>query len=146
MTRVVAGVAIAVLTFVGCAGGDQVTGDRRNVGVVSVVFSARPAKARVGQAVRLQLKLVNNSGQQRDIVFSDTQRYDFWVERGGREAWRWSAGRSFAQTVTTVNLVSQDPHTFAETWTPETSGTYGVFGHVTSEGYERPLAGRVVVE
>ncbi len=143
--RVLATVA-AILLLGGCAGGEAVTGDRRNVGVVSVVFSARPARARVGQAVQLRLSLVNNSGQTQAVVFPDAQQYDFWVTRGSREVWRWSGDRRFAAAKTTLDLESQDPKMFSEAWTAERAGTYEVFGTVTTQGYDRPLAGRVVVE
>lgn len=122
------------------------TGDRRNIGVVSVVFSARPARTRVGQAVRLRISLVNSSGRAEAVVFPDAQQYDFWVRRGSREVWRWSDDRSFAAAITTLDLQSQDPRMFSETWTPEREGTYDVFGTITTKGYDKPLAGEVVVE
>lgn len=139
--------AAAVLVLLGaCASGEAVTGDRRNVGVVSVVFSARPARVRVGQMVRLQLRLVNNGGTPQQITFNDGRRYDFWAERDGRTVWRWSRGRSFDQARSTLALPSQEPHTFGESWTPESSGSYRVFGVVAASGFDRPLDGEVVVE
>lgn len=146
MTRIAALVAAAAITLAGCAGGDVVTGDRRNVGVVSVVFSARPARARVGQSVRLTLKLVNNSGESTDIVFPQKRFYDFWVDQQGREVWRWSDDQVFERVPVTVTLASQSPETYAESWTPEDSGTYRVFAAVASPEYERPLVGEVIVE
>jgi hypothetical protein len=144
--KVRAALVAAALVFGACAGGEAVTGDRRNIGVVSVVFSARPAKGRVGQAVRLRISLVNNSGRAEAIVFPDAQQYDFWVKRGAREVWRWSDGRLFAAASTTLDLGSQEPRMFTETWTPERAGEYDVFGTVTTKGFDRPLAGEVVVE
>lgn len=129
-----------------CTGGESVTGDRRNIGVVSVVFSARPARSRVGQAVRFRISLVNNSGRSQAVRFEDAQQYDFWVKRGPREVWRWSDGRVFAAAVTTLDLESQDPRMFSETWTPEQPGTYDVFGRITSVGYDQPLSGEVLIE
>lgn len=139
---------VVLLVFLGtaCVGGAVVTGDRRNVGVVSVVFSARPARARVGQSVRLTLKLVNNSGESRSLVFPEKRFYDFWVDRAGREVWRWSDDQVFEKVPVTVTLASQSPETYAESWTPEESGTYRVFGSVASKDYDRPLVGEVVVE
>lgn len=141
-------VAIAALVILGtsCVGGDVVTGDRRNVGVVSVVFSARPARARVGQSVTLTLKLVNNSGASRNVVFPEKRFYDFWVERAGREVWRWSDDQTFEKVPVTVTLSSQTPETYSESWTPEDSGTYRVHGAVAAPQYERPLDGEVFVE
>jgi hypothetical protein len=144
--RTAAVLAATALLLGACAGGEAVTGDRRNVGVVSVVFSARPARGRVGQAVALRISLVNNSGQTQAVAFPDAQQYDFWAKRGSREVWRWSDGRLFAAATTTLELASQEPRMFSETWTPEQAGEYDVFGTVTSKGYDRPLAGEVVVE
>ncbi len=146
MRRIAALVAASALALAGCAGGDVVTGDRRTVGTVSVVFSARPARARVGQAVTLTIKLINSSGAERNIVFPQKRFYDFWADRDGREVWRWSDGRIFEQAAVTVTLASQSPETYVESWTPEEAGTYEVFASVASKEYERPLAGRVVVE
>ena len=146
MTRIAAFAAAVAFILAGCAGGDVVTGDRRNVGVVSVVFSARPARARVGQTVQLTLKLVNNSGESRSIDFPEKRFYDFWAVRGSREVWRWSDEQVFEQVPVTVNLASQTPETYEESWTPEESGTYRVFAAVASREYERPLVGEVIVE
>ena len=146
MTRLAALAVAAAVLLAGCAGGDVVTGDRRNVGVVSVVFSARPARVRAGQSVMLTLKLVNNSGEARAIDFPEKRFYDFWVDDGAREVWRWSDDQVFEQVPVTVALASQSPETYAESWTPEEAGTYRVFGAVASREYERPLAGEVVVE
>ena len=139
-------IVVVVVLLASCAGGEAVTGDRRNVGVVSVVFSARPARGRVGQPVRLRISLINNSGRAEAVRFRDAQQYDFWVKRGAREVWRWSEGRLFAAAMTTLDLSSQEPQMFSETWTPDRSGSYEVFGHVTSNGYDKPLSGRVEIE
>jgi hypothetical protein len=146
MRRIAALIVAFTFAAAGCVGGDVVTGDRRNVGVVSVVFSARPARVRVGQAVTLTLKLFNNSGETRSIEFPDKRFYDFWTDREGRETWRWSAGQVFEQMTVTVDLASQSPETYVESWIPEEPGTYRVFASVASKEYERPLGGRVIVE
>lgn len=144
--RLAALAASAVLVLGGCASGEAVTGDRRNVGVVSVVFSARPARVQVGQVVRLQLRLVNNGGTPQEVAFDNGQRYDFWVELDGRTVWRWSRDRAFDAARHTLRLASQEPQTFVEPWTAEASGAYRVLGVVTADGFDRPLDGEVVVE
>lgn len=130
----------------GCVGGDAITGDRRNVGVVSMVFSARPARVRLGEVVHLSLRLFNNAGTSQDVTFPREQIYDFWAERDGREVWRWSSDRTFGSSSVTLTLESQSPETYTEPWTPTDSGSYEVFGSFASGEYERPLGGKVIVE
>ncbi len=146
MRRLAAAALLLASLTAACASGEPVTGDRRNVGVVTVVFTARPARLRVGQPVRLQLRLVNNSGQAKTVDFERKQFFDFWVTRGTREVWRWSDGRDFDASRSTLTLGSQEPQSFAESWTPESSGAYRVHGAVTTEEFARPLDGDVVVE
>lgn len=146
MTRLVSAVLATALLIGSCAGGQAVTGDRRNVGVVTVVFSARPARVRVGQAVRMSIRLVNNSGRPSEVQFDQGRLYDFWAVLDDEEVWRWSDGREFDAADVNVTLASQQPQTYSETWTPDATGTYQVFGVVESDGFDRPLSGRVTVE
>lgn len=146
MRSAAACIAAALLLLTSCTGEDIVTGDRRNVGVVTVVFSARPARARVGQSVRFMLTLVNNGGAIRELEFPRKQFYDFWARRGSREVWRWSEDQVFEPSSATLKLESQRRETYAETWKPSAAGTYRVFGVVEAEGYDRPLEGTVVIE
>lgn len=145
MRRAIAAALLSASLAAACAGGEQVTGDRRNVGVVTLVFSARPARVRVGQPVRFALRLTNNSGREIALSFPSAQRYDFWVERDGREVWRWSTGRFFAQALESVDVAGLETLSFTETWSADAPGTYRVAGRALAGGYDSALDGEVVV-
>ena len=120
-------VAVLLALFGACAGADQVTGDRRNVGVVTVVFAVRPARVRIGQPVRLTLRVSNNGGKTEKLTSPSGKVYDFWVKKRSHEVWRWSSGRAFVQTVTET-------------------GTYTAYGVLTASGFEGPMKGTVIIE
>lgn len=46
------------------------------------------------------------------------QRYDFAVLDGSREAWRWSAGRGFAQALGSETLAPGQTRSWSEGWRP----------------------------
>jgi hypothetical protein len=139
-------VLAAGLLCISCVGEADISGDRRNVGSVSVIFKVEPARVRVGQAVRLTFRLVNNAGREERLTFPSAQRYDFWVTSGTRQTWRWSKGQVFVQALTNETISAQGSLTLGEAWTPEHAGSYVAHGRLTARGYERELTGRVVVE
>jgi hypothetical protein len=139
--------AVAVLSvfLAACAGEGLVAGDRRNVGVVTVVFTASPAHARVGQPVRLAFRISNNGGKTEKLMSPSAKLYDFWVKRGSRAVWRWSDGHAFVQTFTNLDVETQSTKTFDEFWEPKEPGTYTAYGELTADGFTGPLKGTVVV-
>lgn len=128
-----------------CAGEAQVTGDRRDVGVVTVVFTATPARGQVGQPVRLRIRLSNNGGKTEHLVTPSGQLYDFWVRDRGRTVWRWSGGQAFVQQVTTTDLTTQSTTAYSEIWRPTESGRFTVYGEMKAAGYTGPMKGTVIV-
>jgi Leu/Phe-tRNA-protein transferase len=76
--------------------------------------------------VRLALRVTNTSGGVLELTFPTAQRYDFMVEtEDGRELWRWSADRAFAQVVTQARLEPGETWAMEATWVPDTGrGTY----------------------
>lgn len=141
---------LAVLTAMlglvaACAGGSQISGERRNVGSVTVTLRIEPSAPRVGQPVRLALRLVNNAGTSERLTFPSGKRYDFWVTDGSEEVWRWSAGQAFVQIVTSEELAGQTSTLYDETWTPEQAGSYVVHASLEAERYDGELTGTVEV-
>lgn len=144
MRRTVAVAALLLATS--CAEPSvPVSGDARNVGVVTVTMRARPAEVRVGDSVQLTLRLVNNSGRAETLRFPTGQRYDFWITRDGREVWRWSDGLVFTQAVEIDELAGQSGTTFQESWRADAAGSFEVHGEVLADGYEGPMSGELVV-
>jgi Intracellular proteinase inhibitor len=138
--------ALVLVSFVACAGQDELTGDRRDVGVVTVVFTAMPAQVEVGQPVRLRLRLSDNAGTAQHLASPTAQLYDFWATDHGREVWRWSQDQSFVQSLTTTTIPGQSSQIYSEVWRPSSAGRFAVYGEVKADGFAGPLKGVVVVQ
>ncbi|MEX2395089.1 MAG: BsuPI-related putative proteinase inhibitor [Actinomycetota bacterium] len=144
MRRVAALLLISTL-FVGCAGSSEVSGDRRNVGSITMAFTARPARVEVGRPVRFTLRLTNNAGRSETLKFASGKKYDFWVTDGDDEIWRWSDDVMFTQALISQDIGPQSSVSFSETWNAERTGNFTVYGAVEAEGFERSLDGEVIV-
>ena len=139
-------IACATLVLAACAGGSEVSGDRRVVGNSTVTFTVRPAKAELGRPVRFQLRITNNSGREDELTFATGQRYDFWVASDtGDLMWRWSDDRVFTQAIETVAIAPMDTLTLTESWTPDFTGAFRAFGRVEARGFDRALDGELVI-
>ncbi len=136
---------VLVACFASCAGQDQLTGDRRDVGVITEVFTAMPAQVEVGQPVQLRIRLSDNAGTAQQLTSPTAQIYDFWVRKGSREVWRWSDGQVFIQSLTTTELAGQTSKIFTATWHPTGTGRFTMYAEVKASGFEQPLMGTVVV-
>ena len=137
---------VCVLTaLASCAGSDEVSGDRRVVGNVSVTFSVRPARVDVGRTVNFTLRVVNVAGREEHLTFPTSKQYDFWVTRGDDEIWRWSDERLFTQAVETRTIGPQSSITLAEPWAAGPAGEYRVHGELQADGYRRALTGELHV-
>lgn len=146
MRLAIAAVTLGVLVS-GCASGStEISGERRNVGGITMTFRVEPTQVQAGQNVRLTLRLVNNSGTAEKLTFHSGQLYDFWVDRGTKEVWRWSDERVFIQQVTERTIDGQTSMSFAESWVAEGSGSYVAHARLIAEGFERELVGDVTVE
>jgi hypothetical protein len=102
---------------------------------------------RLGEAVAMRIRLINNSGQSETLRFPSGKRYDFWVvDADGGEVWRWSEDRMFTQAVEEDELAGQAGVSYSEAWQPSETGEYVVHGELTAEGYEGPFTVEVRVE
>jgi hypothetical protein len=143
MRRLAAACLLALLAA--CASSSNVSGDRRTVGSVTVTFTVVPSAAKIGQSVRLTLRLVNDSGVATKLVFPSGKKYDFWITSGRREIWRWSAGKFFTQEVTTQEIGGQTGTALSESWTAAQSGHFVAHGHLYARGYEGDMNGTLDV-
>ncbi len=96
---------------------------------------------RLGEPVQITLTLTNRSDQQVVCYFNTAQRYDIVVSQAGREVWRWSNDRSFAQVTGSLTLSPGQSVEYTERWngqdnqgTPVTPGTYTITAQITSIG------------
>jgi hypothetical protein len=139
-------VLVTLACFVSCAGQDQLTGDRRDVGVITMVFTAMPAQVEVGQPVQLRIRLSDNAGTAQKLTSPTSQIYDFWVRDAHHEVWRWSTGQVFTQEVTTTELEGQTSQIYTQDWHPDKTGRFTVYGEVKADGFAGPLKGTVTVQ
>ncbi|HEY3297327.1 MAG TPA: BsuPI-related putative proteinase inhibitor, partial [Armatimonadota bacterium] len=68
------------------------------------------------RTVNMTLAVTNTGNDPQRIDLRDAQQYDFVVSRNGREVWRWSRDKAFAQPLTTITLRPGQTMTFREKW------------------------------
>lgn len=67
---------------------------------MTVTLAADKAVYAPGEPITVTLRVVNPTGKPVRLSFPTAQRFDLVLEDGGgREVWRWSAGRLFAQVL-----------------------------------------------
>lgn len=149
MRRLILAVAVvAMLSSCGSSGsGVSVSGDTRNVSDVTVSLRVEPSRVSAGRSSRFTLRVLNVSGRPKTLTFNSGKRYDFWVtSKSGEELWRWSSGKSFIQSIETLELQGQGAEVFAEPWTPPAAGAYEVHAELAAEGYEGTLTAPLTVD
>jgi hypothetical protein len=92
--------------------------------------------------VRFAIEVANDSRKRVELSFPDGRTHDFVVlDAGGREVWRWSAGRLFTQAMQNRLLDAHDSVVYDERWTPPAPGRYTLVAQLRSENY--PVQQRV---
>jgi hypothetical protein len=109
----------------------SLTADRR-------VYSVR-------EPVALTLTVANPGRSPVTLQFPSSQQYDFEVRRAGQVVWRWSAGRMFAQALTSLTLGAGEQRVFTQSWNqqdnndqPVAPGAYEAAATLTTMGRPRP--------
>jgi hypothetical protein len=107
---------------------------------LEVADAAGVAAARfaTGAAVSLALEVRNLGDAPRRLEFATARTHDFAViDAGGREVWRWSRGRLFAQVLSEIELAPGEARRFAAAWDqrdaagqPAPPGRYRVEGEL----------------
>ena len=138
-------VGCVLVASAACSSSANVSGERRNVGSVTVTFTVVPSNAKAGQSVRLTIRLVNNGGTATDLTFPTSQRYDFWVTDGSTEVWRWSAGRMFTQEVNRLQIGGQTGAVFAESWSASRTGKLMAHAELKARTYGGEMKGAMNV-
>lgn len=97
--------------------GGNATGSRRIDGLLYTISTNRNAYAQ-GDPVRITLTKRNVTNRTIVLRYRTSQRFDIIVRRRATQAevWRWSAGRSFAQSTATVRLAPGESQVFRVTW------------------------------
>lgn len=96
-------VPLVALVAAGCGGDDDVRESAAQEGngpqmVLSVALEPDPPVA--GQPVTWMLTVRNDGSEATTLTYGSGQRGDVVLTNAGNEAYKWSAGRSFTQSVT----------------------------------------------
>ena len=75
-------------------------------------------------AVTLEFSVTNTGSEPVELQFSDACKAEFVVEEDGREVWRFSEGRMFAQMLSTDRLESGETTTYEGEWMAPQPGGY----------------------
>jgi hypothetical protein len=98
-----------------------------------------------GEPITVTLKVTNVSSTPRRLSFRSAQRYDLLVhDAQGREVWRWSSGKFFAQVMGEERVKPSGELLFKATLPGDLPpGRYDVTGTVTA--VDAPLSARAAV-
>ncbi len=100
----------------------------------------------VGGQITVTLQVFNNTEQEITLHFRDAQRYEFTIEdEEGKEVWRWSNGRMFAQVLGEETL---GPDRAEVVYTETYAGTLGPGEYKLSGilvALERPLSASLTI-
>lgn len=86
----------------------------RYTGPLVSSFQVEPA----ADSVRFVLQLTNPTSAPVRLSFSSGMTHDFAVREGTRDVWRWSADRSFVQSLMSVQLGAGETRSYTEVWRP----------------------------
>ena len=76
------------------------------------------------QAVAFAFHVTNANGGPIELQFADACRAEFVVERAGRDVWRFTDGRVFAQVMGSERLAPDETATYDAEWTEPAEGTF----------------------
>jgi hypothetical protein len=79
---------------------------------------ARRTRFAAGEPLVLALLVRNRSGAPRTLELPSAQIYDFALLADGREVWRWSGGRMFAQALSELRFEPGEVKVWRETYDP----------------------------
>ena len=67
----------------------------------------------------MHLTVTNKGNKPLELIFSSSQRYDFVVEKEGKEIWRWSKDKLFAMMLGELTLQPDQSLVYQEIWAQE---------------------------
>jgi hypothetical protein len=98
----------------------------------------------MGEAIRFDLEIQNQSNLSATLRFPDAQIYDFYVldAAGSRIRWRWSDGQSFSPTPAQLTFAPYSTKAYSVTWngvladgTQLPAGNYRARGAIVSDQF-----------
>jgi hypothetical protein len=103
--------------------------------------------ASVSGDVTLTFTVNNPSAEPVKVVYPSAQKYDFVVidSTTGRQAWKWSENKGFAQAIAEQTVPAGGTLTFVEKWTPAKPGLYLAHARLTSTSHRSQAYASFVV-
>ncbi|SDQ35227.1 BsuPI-related putative proteinase inhibitor [Natronobacterium texcoconense] len=80
----------------------------------------------IDDAVTFEFTVTNTGSSAAELQFPDAAKAEFVVEDEGREVWRFSDGRMFAQVVSSERLAPDESATYEAEWSDPQSGEFTV--------------------
>jgi hypothetical protein len=71
---------------------------------------------RPDETVIITLMWINESDEQREYTFNNSQRFDILIEQEGQKVWQWSDRRLFSQMNSTLRIAPGDSRMFKAEW------------------------------
>jgi hypothetical protein len=103
------------------------------------------ASFRVGATIVFELQVHNRSDFSRTLTFNDARQYDFVVFDANQRTvrWKWSEGRTFAQSTTDLHFAPRETKSFRVEWNQLTrsgavleAGAYDARGALVFSGFD----------
>jgi hypothetical protein len=137
---------LVVMTVAGCGSGGGGGEAERQTLVLEVRFAPDPLRS--GQPVDWVLEVTNRGGAPATLTVPSGQDGDVALERDGRQAYRWSAGKFFTQAVRPVSLDPGASRTFTleEERLAVDPGRYELVATLRAEPAPAPVRRDVPVE
>jgi hypothetical protein len=112
---------------------------KRVVNGLEVTLQTEKAVYKSGQTIVMSLTVTNKGDKPLELIFSSSQRYDFVVEKEGKEIWRWSKDKFFAMVLGEFTLQPDQSLVYEDTWAQEDNagklvppGKYEIIGILTT--------------
>lgn len=87
-----------------------------------------------GDAVTFTFTVTNTGPDAVELQFADAAEADVAVTDEGREVWRYTEGRMFAQVVSEKRLAADEAETYEFEWSDPESGEYAAVAELRTRG------------
>ncbi len=105
--------SLLFLFLTGCGWGGAKMEDH-----VSLTLTTDKTIYQAGEPLAMSLVVFNQGDQPEKITFSSSKEFDFVLAAGEQTAWKWSAGKMFAQSLRTITLTPEKPLVYLTVFNP----------------------------
>ncbi|MBI2876831.1 MAG: hypothetical protein HYY20_08120 [Candidatus Tectomicrobia bacterium] len=138
----------AAFLLAGCSLVSQPVRGKADPPRLRTVLTTDKATYAPGEPITFALRLINETAEPIRLSFTTAQRFDLVVQDpAGREVWRWSAGRFFAQALGEETLQPSGGDLLFQATLPKglPPGTYTVHGTIPAQEHPLSASTRITV-